>query len=42
MAESELGARFDIKDFHDVVLRDGAVPLGVLEQNVKTWITKVH
>ncbi|HIE98544.1 MAG TPA: DUF885 domain-containing protein [Planctomycetes bacterium] len=42
LAESELGARFDIKDFHDVVLRDGAVPLGVLEQNVKTWITKVH
>ncbi|MEO2013576.1 MAG: DUF885 domain-containing protein [Fuerstiella sp.] len=41
LAESELGARFNIKDFHDVVLRDGAVPLGILEQNVERWITKV-
>ena len=40
-AESELGPRFNIKDFHDVVLRDGAVPLSVLEQNVERWIAKV-
>ncbi|MDG2127676.1 MAG: DUF885 domain-containing protein [Fuerstiella sp.] len=40
-AESELGGRFDIRDFHDVVLRDGAVPLGILEHNVERWITKV-
>ena len=40
-AESKLGRRFDVKDFHDVVLRDGAVPLDILEQNVDRWITKL-
>ena len=40
-AEHELGRTFNIKDFHDVVLRDGAVPLDLLEQNVDRWITKL-
>jgi len=32
-----LGARFDIKEFHDVVLRNGALPLPILRQEVETY-----
>jgi uncharacterized protein (DUF885 family) len=37
-AESQLGARFDIKKFHDVVLSQGAVTLPVLRAQVEAWI----
>ncbi len=40
-ARAELGKDFDIRDFHDVILRDGPVPLAILEQNVEAWITRV-
>ena len=30
--------RFDIKGFHDAVLRQGSVPLPVLERQIKAWI----
>jgi uncharacterized protein (DUF885 family) len=36
-AQKELGPAFDLRAFHDEVLRHGAVPLDLLEQNVKTW-----
>lgn len=37
-AEQALGASFDIRAFHDVVLGSGAVSLGVLRLNVEEWI----
>jgi uncharacterized protein (DUF885 family) len=37
-AQRQLGARFDIKAFHDVVLRDGAVTLPMLRMAVARWI----
>jgi len=37
-AERELGPKFDIRRFHDVVLGSGSIPLGVLEDNVRLWI----
>lgn len=40
-ARARLGDKFDIRDFHDVVLKDGPVPLQILEENVETWITNM-
>ena len=37
-AREELGAKFDLKEFHDVVLGSGALPLNILEQKVDGWI----
>lgn len=37
-AEAALGADFDIKAFHDVVLGGGALPLDLLEQRIDQWI----
>ena len=37
-AEHELGARFDIRRFHDVILAGGSLPLGVLEDEVARFI----
>jgi uncharacterized protein (DUF885 family) len=37
-AKTQLGAKFDIKAFHDVVLNGGAMPLDLLQERVERWI----
>lgn len=37
-ARQQLGSRFDIKTFHDVVLGGGGLPLDILEARVEEWI----
>jgi uncharacterized protein (DUF885 family) len=37
-AEKALGPKFDIREFHAEVLKDGAVPLSVLEAKIDRWI----
>lgn len=37
-AKAELGDKFDIRGFHDEVLKDGPVPLSLLEEKIDRWI----
>ena len=37
-AEQALGAKFDLRDFNDVVLQSGALPLYILDARVNDWI----
>ena len=39
-AQQELGEKFEIREFHDVVLGSGAVTLDILEASVNTWIVQ--
>ncbi|ATC93771.1 DUF885 domain-containing protein [Pseudoalteromonas tunicata] len=39
-AKQQLGDKFDIKAFHDLVLLPGARPLTILESDVKRWVAK--
>lgn len=38
MARKELGDAFDIRAFHDVILKSGPVPLSIMEENVQGWV----
>ena len=37
-AEAALGGAFDVRAFHDELLRDGAMPLDVLERKMDRWL----
>ncbi len=39
-AKKQLGEKFDIREFHDVVLTSGSLPLNILESKVNSWINK--
>jgi len=39
-AKQQLGDQFDIRAFHDVVLKNGALPLNILEEMVNQWIAR--
>jgi uncharacterized protein (DUF885 family) len=40
ISEDQLGEKFDIRAFHDTVLSGGALPLSMLERQVKSWIAE--
>lgn len=40
-AKEQLGAKFDIRAFHDVILKNGPLPLDMVEENVKAWVASV-
>jgi uncharacterized protein (DUF885 family) len=40
LAQKELGPKFDIREYHDVVLRNGTIPLDILEEQVRDWIAQ--
>ncbi len=42
LAEQQLGDKFDIKAFHDVILGGGALPMVILERRVNTWIASQY
>ena len=37
-AKKELGLKFSLRAYHDLVLKNGALPLNLLEENVRAWI----
>ncbi len=40
IAEMELGEAYDIREFHDVILREGALPLSILSEQVDAYIAR--
>jgi len=39
-AEKEMGPKFDVREFHDVVLRDGSLPLELLQGQVQKYVAE--
>jgi uncharacterized protein (DUF885 family) len=39
-AQTELGPKFDQREFHDAVLKNGAMPLEILEEQVMAYIQR--
>jgi len=39
-AETALGDAFDLRDFNEMILENGAMPLGILDGVVEEWIEK--
>jgi uncharacterized protein (DUF885 family) len=39
-AERALGPKFDLREFHEVVLMNGAMPLAVVEETVREWVAR--
>ena len=39
-AQQELGDKFDLREFHDTVLKNGSLPLEVLEEQINDYIQK--
>jgi uncharacterized protein (DUF885 family) len=37
-AEQKLGPKFDVRDFHDMILRNGTLPLDLLQREVETYL----
>ena len=40
LAQDELEDKLDIREFHDVILKNGAVPLNILEKLINDWINE--
>ena len=41
-AEAQLGNKFDVREFHDKILENGALPLSVLERIIDQWLAAKH
>ncbi len=37
-AKARLGDKFDVREFHDLILKSGAIPLEILDKNVDEWV----
>lgn len=40
LAKKELGPKFDLRGFHDLILQNGSLPLDLVEENVHAWIAQ--
>jgi len=40
IVEQKLGENFDVRKFHNIILKNGAIPLDVLESNVNIWLAE--